>query len=108
MATTTDYAPTLRFMLNELVANTQRISAALPPDAWDEEAPAPLLERCSDGGFVLVSKALEHNDVRAVEDWQEVRPISVTKGAIDDVPIPVGWLQRLIQWLCDRRSDRGG
>lgn len=98
IVTTTDYAPTPRFMLDELVANTQYISAPPPPDDWDLEAPAPLPKRCLDGGFILGSNPVRHRDGCGTKCYQDVKPISMSDGAVDDVS-DLSWLQGIIHWL---------
>jgi len=42
------------YMLNDFAMHAQRLSAKLPPDDWDSEAPRPLLLRQASGVFDVV------------------------------------------------------
>jgi hypothetical protein len=110
MATTPEHALAHPLMLNDFAAGMQRLSATLPPDDWDGEAPIPLLKRQASGFFELVSYSTRDDAEDSQLMEEPVKPVThgqnnaeADERAIEERP---GWLMRVfrcLRWCLERR-----
>ncbi|KAH7082188.1 hypothetical protein FB567DRAFT_551170 [Paraphoma chrysanthemicola] len=88
-------------MLNDIVANTQRLSAALPPDDWDVEGPGPLLDRQPSGIFELVGWPTFDGPQNALLMLDTLKPPSTVQNGETDAPHlaeeRLAWWQRVLR-----------
>ena len=108
MADTLDDVVERPYMLNDIAVHAQRLSAVLPPDDWDLEAPRSRLERQPSGVFDLVRRISQDD----AEDEQLIGTTlkprreeakEVAKGAAQP-----SWLQRVLRCICqcfDKHRD---
>jgi hypothetical protein len=91
-------------MLSDIVANTQRLSAALPPDDWDLEVPRPLLERQPSGVFELVSWPTFDGAQIALLILDTLKPARTLQEEEKNAPYVAKprptWWQRLLRNVC--------
>jgi hypothetical protein len=99
------------YMLNDIAVQAQRLSAALPPDDWDQETLTPRLEPQPSGVFNLVSGSTLDDDAKRTRltinlpqprRSHETNAEDVTR-ANDKRP---GWLARICRWRCWCTSRR--
>jgi hypothetical protein len=105
MTTTINDVVDRPYMLSDIAVQAQRLSAALPPDDWDQETLTPRLERQHSGVFSLVSGPTLDDDVkraRLIIDLPQPHRSHETNAedstsANDKRP---GWLARICFWSC--------
>jgi hypothetical protein len=97
------------YMLDDVVANAQRLSARLPPDEWDPEALFFGLKRDITGAFDLVRLPSKHFQLRRLTQ-NVVESSSPTRTAVREVQKGgegrLGWLERILKTICEGLRGR--
>jgi hypothetical protein len=92
------------YMLDDLVANAQRLSARLPPDEWDPEALFFGLRRDETRAFDLVRVPRTYFQLGRLTQ-KAVESSSHTRTAVGEVEkggeFRLGWLQRILKIICE-------
>jgi hypothetical protein len=92
------------YMLDDVVANAQRLSARLPPDEWDPEAWFFGLRRDTTGAFDLVRLPRNHFQLHRLTQ-NVLESSSPTRTAVGEVEKGgegrLGWLERILKTNCE-------
>jgi len=92
------------YMLNDFAMHAQRLSAKLPPDDWDSEAPRPLLLRQASGVFDVVWVSTLDD---AENDQLTIDTLKFSKTPHEEMEVAAmsadkrpGWLKRAVRCIC--------
>jgi hypothetical protein len=93
------------YMLDNLTADAQRISASLPPDDWNSNSVLFVLRRDVGGVVVMVSITRGHFSLCVRLNQGFLKPSPSTPGNAEIAGDPrsgmLGWLRRLIRTAVD-------
>jgi hypothetical protein len=96
------------YMLDDIVANAQRLSTRLPPDEWDPEALFFGLRRDTTGAFDLVRVPRKHYQLHRLTH-NVLESSSPTRTAVGEIEKRgegcLGWLERILKTI--REGLRG-